>query len=159
MCRMTATDVPTPPPAAPDISMPDVVASSAPQAPAKAPVSVLAIISFALAVFTSVGYMTAKTLVPIFDGPSFERQVNAIAAVFGVLGIVSVVPIAISILLGHLGIHGGAGKRRGRALGIAGLSIGYLLLALYFNRIIVSVIAVISYPHGANFLENNFFWA
>ena len=103
--------------------------------------------------------MTAKTLVPIFDAPSLEKQVDTIAAVFGVFGFLSIVPIAAGIVLGHLGIRGAQGRKRGRALGIAALSMGYLLLALYFNRIIISAIAVITFPHGANFLENNFFWA
>ncbi|HEX4444475.1 MAG TPA: hypothetical protein VHZ81_12950 [Galbitalea sp.] len=151
---MTATDVPSPPPPAPTRIGQPVVAG-----PPKPPISVMAVISLALIVLTSIGYMTAKTLVPVFDNPSFEKQVNTIADVFGVLGFLSIVPIAASIVLGHLAARATSGPRRGRALGIAGLSVGYLLLALYFNRIIVSIIAVAVFPHGADFLDNNFFWA
>jgi hypothetical protein len=151
MWLMTTTDATPPTPSAP--------ASVTPTAPAKPSVSVLSIIALVVIVLTSVGYMTAKTLVPVFDGQSFEKQVDTIAVVFGVLGLLSIVPIAAGIVLGHLGVRTSQRGKRGRALGIAALSIGYLLLALYFNRLIVSAIAIISFPHDANFLENNFFWA
>ena len=152
---MTATDAPPPPPPpAPIHPAPPVVA-----APPKAPVSVMAVISLALIVLTSIGYMTAKTLVPVFDGKQFQNQVDTIALVFGILGLLSVVPIAAGIVLGHLGARASRHGKRGRALGVAGLSVGYLLLALYFNRIIVSIIALVVFPHVGGFLQNNFYWA
>jgi hypothetical protein len=154
MWLMTATDAPPPPPASPTQA-----ALIVPADPAKPPISVLSVIAFAVVALTSIGYMTTKTLVPIFDAQSFENQLDTIAVVFGVLGFLSIVPIAAGIVLGHLGIRASQSSKRGRALGIAGLSIGYLLLALYFNRIIISVIALITFPHGGNFLQNNFFWA
>jgi hypothetical protein len=119
----------------------------------------MSVIAFILIVLTAIGYMTAKTLVPIFDGESFAKQVDTIATVFGVLGFLSIVPVAAGIVLGHLGARRSQLGKRGRALGIAAAAIGYLLLALYFNRIIVAIIALIEFPKGANFLENTFFWA
>jgi hypothetical protein len=157
MSHMTALDAPPPPPPLPPAS----VVQTPPVAPAppKAPVSVLSVVAFIIVALTAVGYMTAKTLVPVFDDTSFEKQVNTIAIVFGILGFLSIVPIGAGIVLGHLGVRKSQYGKRGRAIGIAAIAGGYLLLALYFNRIIVSFIAVLTFPHGAGFLENNFFWA
>jgi hypothetical protein len=154
---MTAIDAPPPPSPAPDFAQ-QALPIAAIDTP-KAPVSVLAIVSFALAALTCFAYLTVKTLVPIFDAPTFDKQVDGIAVVFGILGLLSIVPIAAIIVLGHLGIRRSTAGRRGRALGVAALAVGYLLLALYFNRLIVAAIAVVSFPHGTSFLENNFFWA
>lgn len=145
---MTATDVAAPPP-------PPFV----PPVPPRTPVAVLAVVSFVLAVLTAILYMTAKTLVPVFDGQAFEKQVDTIATVFGILGFLSIVLIAAAVLLGHLGVRKSTRGRRGRVLGFVGLGIGYLLLALYFNRLIVAGLALATFPHGGNFLQDNFYWA
>jgi hypothetical protein len=121
--------------------------------------AILAIVSFILSVLTAVFYMTAKTLVPVFDGQSFDRQVDIIATVFGIFGLLSILLIAAAIVLGHLGVRKSTRGRRGRALGFVSLGIGYLLFALYCNRLIIAAIAVATFPHGGNFLQNNFYWA
>ena len=153
---MSTLDAPPPPPPPPTLA---VQAPPASPRPPKAPVSALSIVAFIVVAATAFGYMSAKTLVPVFDGESFAKQVDTIATVFGVLGFLSIVPIAAGIVLGHLGVRKSQLGKRGRALGVAALAGGYLLLALYFNRILVSLIAVLTFPHGAGFLQNNFFWA
>ena len=123
------------------------------------PVSILSIISFVVGVVTAVGYLSVKTIVPIFDQPTFDKQIDGIATVFAILGFLSLLPIAAAIVLGHLGVRAKSGPRRWRSLGVAGLAVGYLLLALYANRVIVAGIATVTFPHGGGFLENNFFWS
>ncbi len=154
---MTVTDAPPPPP--PPTPTAFVTPASVPPAQLSQPFSAVAIISFILAALTAVLYMTAKTLVPIFDGQSFQKQVDTIGTVFGVLGLLSIVLIAAVIVLGHLGVRKATRGRRGRALGFVALGIGYLLFALYCNRLIVAAIAAVTFPHGGNFLQNNFYWA
>ena len=121
--------------------------------------SVVAIVAFILAALTAVLYMTAKTLVPVLDGQSFQKQVDTIGTVFGVFGLLSILPIAAVIVLAHLGVRKATRGRRARSLGYVSLGIGYLLLVLYCNRLIVAAIAVTTFPHGGNFLQNNFYWA
>ena len=92
---MTALDAPSPPPPPPPLA---VQAPPAPPRPPKAPTSVPSVIAFILIALTAFGYMTAKTLVPVFDGSSFAKQVDTIAIVFGILGFLSIVPIAAGIV-------------------------------------------------------------
>jgi hypothetical protein len=121
--------------------------------------SVLSLIGFIVACASLLDLLTAKTLVPVLDGPTFRDQVGAIATALGILNLIEVVPIAVAVVFGHVGLSATSRGKRGRWLAIASLVLGYALLLLYLNRIIVSLIAVIAFPQNAGFIQNNFYWA
>jgi hypothetical protein len=146
MWLMTAVDLPEPPLAlTPPGSRPRV--------------SVLSVVGFILGVLMMIDLLAVKTLVPIFDSRSFVHQIVVIANVFGVLNLLSLIPIGLGIVFGHVGVAETAKGRRGRALAVASLVLGYVLVALYVNRVLVSLIALSAFPGGGTFLQNNFFWA
>jgi hypothetical protein len=91
--------------------------------------------------------------------PTFRDQVDAIATVFGILNLLEVVPIAVAIVFGHMGPSATSKGKRGRWLAIASVMLGYALFLLSANCIIVSLLALITFPHNAGFLQNNFYWA
>jgi hypothetical protein len=121
--------------------------------------SVLALIGFIVACLSFLDLLTTKTLVPVFDSSTFRDEIDSIATVFGVLNLLAIVPIAVAVVFGHIGISATSKGKRGRWLGIASVVLGYALFLLYLNRIIVSLLAVLTFPHAAGFLQNNFYWA
>ncbi|HEY5231300.1 MAG TPA: hypothetical protein VIJ11_10485 [Galbitalea sp.] len=142
------------------MTAPDAPYAPAPVPPiAKAPVSVLAIVGAIVAVLMVIGLLTVKTLVPIFDSKSFEGQVEAIATAFGVIELLSILPIALSVVFGHVGMRATSKGKRGRALAITSVALGYVLIAFYLNRVLIALIALSTFPGGGTFVQNNFFWA
>jgi hypothetical protein len=147
---MTASDTPSvPAPAAPGIAYP------APVDPSKR-FSIFAILAFVLGAFLAVSFTSVKIMsVSTVTLPEPDVLDN----VMGVLGLASIVVIAATIVLGHLGLRGTkASARRGNMLAIAGLTLGYFFLLLYFNRIIVAIIASITPNGNSDFLTNIYFW-
>jgi hypothetical protein len=128
------------------------------QAPsAKRPVSIPAVIALVLAAVTAIGFMSVKVLVVALDA-TFNATTLGIATVFGVLGLLSIILIAATIVLGHLALRKSTVHYRGRILAAVALGVGYLFLALYLNRIIVSVIAIAVAPSSGTFLQDNYYW-
>jgi len=78
--------------------------------------------------------------------------------IFGVLGLLSFVPIVVVIVLGHLAfVATRPGRKGGRTLAVVGLTLGYVLFVLYLNRLIV-VLLVASQSGDWGGLVTNFFW-
>ena len=133
-----------------------MTAAASPAAPGR--LSVLAVIGFILGCVSVLGLIIVKTLVPVFDGPSFRDQIELFATVFGILNLLAIVPTALTIVFGHIGLAGSSKGARGRKLAVASIVLGYVLLALYLNRVVVALLAVLTFPHAAGFVQNNFYW-
>ena len=87
------------------------------------------------------------------EGGGFDPGV-----IFGVLGLLSFLPIVLVIVLGHLSfVATRPGRKGGRTLSVIGLTLGYVLFVLYLNRLIV-VILVASQSGDWGGLVTNFFW-
>jgi hypothetical protein len=112
--------------------------------------SLLGIFSVVLGALNLLGYFVIRVISAIPD--SFD-QLASVAPVLGILGFLTIIPIAASIVLGHLGLTATRTGRRGRATAGIGLGIGYTLLALYFIRLVASIEQI-----GQSDLASNFFW-
>ena len=126
---------------------------------ARAPVSVLAIVAFAIVVLQSILYFTTKTIgAAITAGDAGDSQTFTV--VMGVLGILSLLPPVAAVVLGHIAIRQTRdGKRRGRVLAIAAVALGYLHIAMWANRILVAIIASVALDDTAQIVPNIFWWA
>jgi hypothetical protein len=120
--------------------------------------SVFALIGFIGACLVVLALLTSKTLVPVFDAPTFRDQIDTIATVFGILNLIQIVPIAAVVVFGHVGLSATAKGKRARWAAIAAVVIGYVLVVLYLNRLVVSLLALITFPHAADFVQNSFYW-
>jgi DMSO/TMAO reductase YedYZ heme-binding membrane subunit len=127
--------------------------------PPRTPLSVLAIVAFAIVVVQSILYFTTKTIgaaITNADGADTER----FATVMGVLGILSLLPPVAAVVLGHMAIRQTRnGQRRGRILAIAAVALGYLHIAMWANRILVAIIASTALNDTAQIVPNIFWWA
>ena len=128
--------------------------SAQPVSAPKGGVSIAAIISLLGAIVLLVLHMSVRLLVVV------SAQWNTDfdwAFVLGLLGLLSVVPILSGIVFGHVGVFATKdGKKRGRVAAVAGVSIGYVLLVLYVNRLIVVLLAM-SFGGGAWGLFTQYF--
>jgi hypothetical protein len=137
-------DVPSIPPAS-------VVA---PAEPARPSAPVAGVVSLLLGIFCSVVLLGVRTFAASINEVVRQDMIdsNVVGTVLGVFGVGSILPIAAGIVLGHLG----ARKRhaRGRVIAGVGLGIGYLNLALWFNRIVLATIEIVATHDPGSF----FFW-
>jgi uncharacterized membrane protein YhaH (DUF805 family) len=126
---------------------------------ARVPVSMLAVVAFALVVVQTVLYFTTKTIGAAITA-SDSDGIQGFTMVMGVLGILSLLPPAAAVVLGHLAIRRTRdGQRRGRVLAIAAVALGYLHVAMWANRILVAVIASVVLEDTAQIVPNIFWWA
>ena len=89
------------------------------------------------------------------EGGGFDPGV-----VFGVLGLLSFVPIVVVIVLGHLGfVATRSGRKRGRTLAVIGLTLGFVLFVLYLNRLIVVLLVATQSGDWSSLVANFFWWA
>jgi hypothetical protein len=148
---MTAPYVPdATPAAAPASDVPDLGSQ-------KPPLSALSIVAFILAIVIAFCLMTIRIIAAaLFNVPL--RVEDVAATVFGWLQLVSLIVIVGNIVIGHLAVRKSSAHLRARLLGAIGLGVAYLFLALYFNRVIVALIAALTVKDGPNFIENNFYW-
>ncbi|MES2169749.1 MAG: DUF4190 domain-containing protein [Actinomycetota bacterium] len=138
--------------------MSDTAILTPPPPVARPGVSVLAIASLAIGAIIAFLHLTVRLLDAAL-GSDPEVYKGAFPIVMGVLGLASFIPIAAGIVLGHLAIvRTRDGARRGRALAWIGTVIGYALLVLWFNRIIVTIIATVVLKDG-KFVQDFFWWA
>jgi hypothetical protein len=147
---MTASETASvPAPTVPDIAYP------APADPSKR-FSIFAILAFVLGAFLAVSFASVKIMAV---STATLPNLSVLGTVMGVLGLASIIVIAATIVLGHLGLRGTkASAKRGNLLAIAGLTLGYFFLLLYFNRILVAIIATVSSDGNSDFLTNIYFW-
>ncbi len=118
----------------------------------KGPLSGVTVTAFILAMLLVISFTSVKILSAAI--PSQE----IVATIFGWLGLVSIVVVAATIVLGHVGLMSTRlARKRGRMLAISATTLGYFFLLLYFNRVVVAVIALVTLP-GGNFVQNFFYW-
>jgi hypothetical protein len=120
---------------------------------------VFALLGFVLGCVSVLDLIVDKTLVPILDGPTFADSIETVATGLGLLNLCAIVLIAASVVFAHVGYARTAAGVGARALAVAGLALGYTLLALYVSRVVVSIIALMMFAHYAPFVQNNFYWA
>ena len=103
-------------------------------------VSIAAIVSLAGAIVLLVLHMSVRLFVVI--SAQWNTSVDW-GFIIGLLGLLSLVPIVSGIVFGHVGVSNTKnGKKRGRIAAVAGVAIGYVLFVLYFNRLIVVLLAM-----------------
>lgn len=89
------------------------------------------------------------------EGGGFDPGV-----VFGVLGLLSFLPIVAVIAAGHLGFAvTRPGRKRGRTPATVGLTLGYVLFVLYLNRLIVVLLVASQSGDWGNLVASFFWWA
>jgi hypothetical protein len=137
---------------------PTITPPATPAPAARAGVSIFAIISLVIGAVLAILHMTIRLLdAALGSDPGIYK--GAFPLVMGILGLLSILPIAAGIVLGHLGlVQTRSGARRGRGVAWIGTVIGYALLVLWFNRIIVTIIATIVLKDG-KFVQDFFWWA
>jgi hypothetical protein len=82
---------------------------------------------------------------------------DRIADVFGWMGIITIVPIAAAVVFGHLAWSSPA--PRGRGLAGAALGVAYLLVILYFCRLVIAIITILpGFEYHSGTVASNFFW-
>jgi hypothetical protein len=123
----------------------------------KRPLSALSIVAFILAIVIAFCFMTVRIVAAAVSNvpPSSE---DVLATVIGWLQLVSLIVIVGNVVIGHLALRKPTAHFRARLLGAIGLGIAYLFLALYFNRVIVALIATLTIKEGSDFVQNNFYW-
>jgi hypothetical protein len=126
---------------------------------ARTPVSILAVVAFAIVVLQSILYFTTKTIGAAITA-SDSDDIEGFTMFMGVLGILSLLPPVAAVVLGHLAIRQTRdGARRGRILAIAAVALGYLHIAMWANRILVAIIASLALDDAAGIVPNIFWWA
>ena len=121
--------------------------------------SPLAITAFALAAFET-GALLLVRLIAVTTAYNSAEGTQALATVFGVLGLLSIVLTVGVIVLGHLALRQTKNDvRRGRVLAGAALGVGYFHLLLWGNRVILAAIAAATLGDFTQFLPNVFYWA
>ena len=126
--------------------------------PAPSGLSIAAVLSFVGGAILLALHMTVR----LFGAFNWETDSEGAdpGLIFGVLGLLSFVPILLEIVLGHLGfIATRPGRKRGRTLAVAGLTMGYVLFVLYLNRLIVVLIVAVQSGEWDRFVPNFFWWA
>ena len=118
----------------------------------------IAILSLAGGAVLLALHMTVR----LFGAFSWDAGDNGFdpGVVFGVLGLLSFLPIVVVIVLGHVAFLGTRpGRKRGRTLAVIGLTLGYVLFVLYLNRLIVVLLVATQSGDWGSLVANFFWWA
>jgi hypothetical protein len=128
------------------------------EAPAPTRLSISAILALAGGAVLLALHMTVRLFGAFswdIEGGGFDPGI-----LFGVLGLLSFVPIVGVIVAGHLGfLATRPGRKRGRTLATIGLTLGYVLFVLYFNRLIVVLLVATQSGDWGSLVTNFFWWA
>lgn len=156
--------IPTPPAATPP--PPATTAESAPTpvsttpvstTPPKSPVAVTAWIAIVIVAVQTLMYFITK----IVGGALANADIASdVATVFGVLGILSLLPPVVAVVLAHIAlVQTRTGAKRGRVIAAIALGVGYVHIGMWANRIIVAVIAALQMNDPAQIVPGIFWWA
>lgn len=128
--------------------------------PVRSGLSIAAVLSFVGGVVLLALHMTVRLFGAFGWGPENENTNFDPGLIFGLLGLLSFIPIVLELVCGHVGfIATRPGSKRGRTLAVAGLTMGYVLLAFYLNRLIVVIIVSVNSGEWGLFVPNFFWWA
>jgi hypothetical protein len=88
-----------------------------------------------------------------------DDDLTAQTTVFGLLGILLIVPIALTIVFGHIGVlQTRNGPSRGRLVASVALGAGYLHVLFWANRLVDAVVASIGAGDITLVPQNVFWW-
>ena len=125
-----------------------------------------AILALAIGAVLTLLYVIVKLVGAVLNAdpgsfdPSVDSNADAAAFFLGVLGLVAILPAAAAVIFGHLGLRRRAdGTSPGRAIAAAGLTLGYVMVIMWANRLLIA--AIVSTTTGApdQFIPNVFWWA
>ena len=126
----------------------------------------MAILAFASGAVLTLLYVIVKLLGPVLNAdpgafdPSVESNADAAAFFLGVLGILAILPAAATVVFGHLGLRRRAdGTTPGRTWAAVGLTLGYVMVIMWANRLLVAAIASATMGAADQFVPNVFWWA
>ena len=119
----------------------------------------LAVTAFGLVCVVAISVLTGR-LIAATTSFDYEGQTLELVQVLGFVGLFTIVPVAVAIVLAHLAV-GDLRRRDRRGILLAGMALGagYLLAFWYLNRLIAATIATAGYGDFAEFLPNVFYWA
>jgi hypothetical protein len=124
----------------------------------KAPISIAAWLSAAGGALLLVLHMTVRLLSVVSNSWSASLDLSF---VFGLLGLLSIVPITVELIVGHLAMAATRpGSKKGRIAAVVGLVVGYVLLVLYFNRLLLVILALTTGAGDwSNFVQYFYYFA
>jgi hypothetical protein len=141
------------------VDVPSSQPPAAAPAPVRSSVSVAAVLSLLFGIICSVILLTVRTIAASINEAVTQNKFdsNVLGTVLGIFGVASIVLIVAMIVLGHVG----ARKRvtRGRVIAGVGIGLGYLNLALWFNRIVLGIIEVVTTHDPTSFFYWVFVWS
>jgi hypothetical protein len=134
------------------------------QVVARRPAPVMAILALALGALLVVLYLIVKLVGAVLtnDDTAFDTgsPIYDLTTVLGILGILAILPAAVVVVLGHIGVRRRAdGTYSGRLVAAAALAVGYLLVLMWGNRLLVTFLVASSAGDFSTFVTNNFWWA
>ena len=128
-------------------------------APQRTPRSMLSVVAIIVAALTFLALVISKVLSAV----TLDLD-DTVYVVLGVLGLATILPILIVVVLGHMALAATSGGRKsGRASAGAALAIGYVLLVLFVVRLINVATYLstnsISVDDQFGFFRQIFYWA
>jgi hypothetical protein len=87
------------------------------------------------------------------------RVEDQVATVFGWLGIVTILPLAAAVVFAHIAWASPAQGPRGRGIAGVALGVAYLLVILYFCRLVIAILTIVpAFEYHSGTVAANFFW-
>jgi hypothetical protein len=85
---------------------------------------------------------------------------GVVATLFGLLGLLAIVPVGVVIVFGHVVLRARSdGSTAGRIPAAIGLGAGYVHLVAWFTRLLVAVVLLAQGGDVSVFVSNIFWWA
>ncbi|MEO8529473.1 MAG: hypothetical protein ABI435_10380 [Pseudolysinimonas sp.] len=151
-----------PPPSVPSQFAPGYAAFAVPLPRNSAPM--MSIIAASLGGLLVLLYLLVKVTAAALQADSTAYAPGSssytIATVLGFLGLLAIIPAAVVVVVAHQGARRRPdGSDRGRLLAAAALSVGYLLVLMWGNRLLATLVIASTSNDFTMFVQNNFWWA
>lgn len=148
-----------PEPLAPPVTPPIVTPVA--QRPRSSVGGVLVLVGAALITFL---YFAVKLFAAALnaDPDAFDPTTpsGVVATLFGVLGLLAIIPVVLVIVFGHLVVRPRRdGSTAGRIPAAIGLGAGYVHLVAWLTRLLVALVLVAQGGDVSVFISNIFWWA
>ena len=147
-----------PPPPAPDFFVPVAPGLTASDPGPRVRLSALGLASLIISASELLIVLVVRMVAAL--AANADDGAPTLSLTLGVLGLVSIVPTALAIVLGHLAIvEVSRGRRRGMIIAVLGTGVGYVNLLFWGNRIILALIGATQAGDFSQFVPNIFWWA
>lgn len=124
------------------------------------PSVVLAIVAVVTGGALTLLYLMVKIVAPWINPDYGSDTSNAISTVFGVLGLLAIIPAGGVVVMGHLALRRRAdGTSPGRAIAGVALGFGYVQVLMWGNRILIAAIVAAQSGDFSTFVSDTFWWA